>query len=225
MLDHIASLDGPRRLATAQRRSRPSTALRQLPLLTLLTLLSTSFSCQAKRLESETPPTVAQSVTQHKQTGTEAEAQLIWQQTLIAYRTAHHYQDDATIKLSYSDGGRRFEDQTSIAVSWSKPNRLAVNAYQVQLVCDGQQLRASIQDRSTGNLDGQTLTRTAPATLSSDDLLSDPLLADQLRNSLLNSESGRLPPQLELLLEDGDRDLLAAPQTSLRQLDRKALAG
>lgn len=225
MPDPTQSLDGAQGPATAHFRGWISVVNCQHVFLTLLVLSFASFGCEAKRPEAKTQTTTADLGSQPQNNGHDQEAQRIWQQTLTAYRTANHYQDDATITLSYMDGGRRFEDQTSISVRWSRPNRLVVKAYQVQLVCDGQQLRAIVNDRGTGNLDGQVLTRAAPPTLSTDDLLSDPLLADQLRNSLLESESGRLPPQLELLLEHGDHDLLVARKTSLHLLERKSLAG
>jgi len=146
-------------------------------------------------------------------------AEQILDRMLTAYRTAKSYRDDATITLSYRQGGRMFSDEAPIAVTFQRPDRLRVRAYQVTLASDGQQLRGFIADPSTRNIDGQFLARPVPERLQLATLLDDPLLADQLGNALVSADAGRIPLQLAFLLSTEPVTLLADKDTHLSRLE------
>jgi hypothetical protein len=134
---------------------------------------------------------------------------------LSAYRGAETYQDQAIVRLRYRSGGRQFEDQAPVAVAWSAPNRLRVKAYQVEVVCDGDQLVARIQDPSTRDFDGQVVVRTAPQKLTLEQLWGE----DEILSLAFRQGLAGYPLQLDLLLsqqplaalmeQDVQRSLLA----------------
>jgi hypothetical protein len=83
-------------------------------------------------------------------------------------------------------------------VAFARPNKLSLAAYQATVKCDGDELRARIDDPVTDNVDNQIVIRPAPQQLQLSDLASDQLLYD-----ILSSQLRRQPIQLELLIESG----------------------
>ena len=117
---------------------------------------------------------------------------------MATYRQVESYQDQAVVRLSYREGEQAFHQQWPASVTFERPNKLSLAAYQATVKCDGDELRARIEDPETGHVDNQVVVRPAPQELKLTDLASDPLLYD-----ILSSQLRRQPIQLELLLESG----------------------
>ena len=122
----------------------------------------------------------------------------ILQKLLATYRGADSYQDQAIVRLSFQQGDQPVRQEWPASVAFERPNKLSLAAYQATVKCDGNELRARIDDPETGNVDNQVLVRPAPNDLKLADLASDQLLYD-----ILSSQLRRQPIQLELLLESG----------------------
>ncbi|MBC7856632.1 MAG: hypothetical protein IAF94_24650 [Pirellulaceae bacterium] len=120
----------------------------------------------------------------------------VLRQLLKTYREAKSYSDDGQVVLRFRQNGELMESKWKTAVSFERPNRLFVKAYQVTIGCDGRELRGRIQDEGSGEDGGQILVRPAPDRLKLKDLAIDPLLYENL-----SSQLRRQPIQLELLLE------------------------
>lgn len=114
---------------------------------------------------------------------------------LAAYAQAKGYSDKGIVRLSFKQHGQKQGDTWPCSLSYSPPNQLALHAFQVTVVCDGESLHAEIEDKATHNLDGQMVERPAPKQLRLTHLSSDAVLYD-----LLSSRLGRIPMQLDLLL-------------------------
>ncbi|MEO2021373.1 MAG: hypothetical protein ABGX05_06060, partial [Pirellulaceae bacterium] len=117
----------------------------------------------------------------------------ILQAMVKTYRGAESYQDQGVITLSYRYANESRRDVSQAAVTWSKPGRLGVRAYQLSLAVDGNRLRAVI----TGNMDNQLLVRPAGKGISLADLYADPMVRD-----VLVGGRGGQPVQLELLMQE-----------------------
>lgn len=126
------------------------------------------------------------------------EATAVLQRLLATYRDAKSYSDVGKVRLSFRQNGELIQEEWTSAVRFARPNRLSIEAFQAQVACNGRELKARIEDPTTGNVDGQILVRPAPAELKLKDLASDPLLYD-----ILSSQLQRQPIQVELLLESG----------------------
>jgi cytochrome oxidase Cu insertion factor (SCO1/SenC/PrrC family) len=120
----------------------------------------------------------------------------ILQRLLTAYRGAKSYQDAAVFKLQFKRGGEAEAYQWPASVVFERPNRLALDVFQAKVRVDGKELKASITDPESNNIDGQFVVRMAPAELKLADLAADQLLYD-----ILSGRPRRQPIQLELLLE------------------------
>ncbi len=110
---------------------------------------------------------------------------------LTAYQTAPRYADAGQLRFYVRRGEEVLDETVDFAVSFHRPNRLRLEAYQIKLVCDGKQLRAAIED-----LPGQVLQLPAPEELTLKNLLNDPILAEVLTGGIAGG-----PPQPLLLLE------------------------
>ncbi len=117
---------------------------------------------------------------------------------LSAYRHANHYQDRGVVQLRYRRNGKSFEDHAPLAVSWQTPNRLRVQAYQVDVACDGKQLLGRIQDEATQDFDGQIIVRDAPERLTLRELWED----DENLSLAFRQGLAGYPMQLDLLLSE-----------------------
>jgi hypothetical protein len=122
----------------------------------------------------------------------------ILQQLLATYRQAKTYQDQAVVRLSFRQGDQPVSEEWPAEIAFERPSKLSLAAYQATVKCDGEELRARIDDPESSNVDNQVVVRPAPKELKLADLASDQLLYD-----ILSSQLRRQPIQLELLLESG----------------------
>ncbi len=114
------------------------------------------------------------------------------------YDDATAYQDNAVVRLQYRRGGKSYEDEARASVHWQAPNRIRVEAYQVEAVCDGKQLSARIKDEPTNNFDGQVVVRDAPPKLTLSELWEE----DEILSLAFRQGLAGYPLQLDLLLSD-----------------------
>lgn len=150
--------------------------------------------------------------------GTKPAPDEILKRMVTAYREAKSYEDKAVARVSYKRDGKREQDEALLGVKYSRPNRLALEAYQLDLTCDGKQLRALIEDPASDNLHGQVLDRAAPADLA----LAD-LLADEETSGVLTRGLCRLPVQLELLLSEKPLELFLDEKSRKKSLSEEKL--
>ncbi len=122
----------------------------------------------------------------------------VMQRMTDTYRHANSYRDRAVVQLRYHRDGRDYQDEAPVSVCWQAPNRIAVQAYQAQTVCDGQQIFARIEDESTRNFDGQIVVRDAPSRLTLPDLWEK----DQILSLAFRQGLAGYPLQLDLLLDE-----------------------
>jgi thiol-disulfide isomerase/thioredoxin len=115
-----------------------------------------------------------------------------------AYCQAGAYQDDAVVRLSYQRQGEAFQDEAPLAVAWQRPNQIHVEAYQVEVACNGTRFRARIKDQSTADFDGQVVDRVAPQKLQPGQFFED----DQVLSLALRQGLAGNPIQLDLLLSE-----------------------
>ncbi|NBP52440.1 MAG: DUF2092 domain-containing protein, partial [Actinobacteria bacterium] len=117
-----------------------------------------------------------------------------------AYRAAGRYSDDARVRIRYRRGDSEVDHTIPYRVAFERPDRIRVECYDAQLVCDGEKLRAAV-----GGVPGQVLEESVKTPLALDQLFADPLL----RSMLTEGEAG-CPTQLALLLADDTVDLVLA---------------
>jgi AhpC/TSA family protein len=120
----------------------------------------------------------------------------ILQQLLTTYRQAKAYRDSGVVRLAFRRGGQPIAEDAPVSVTFERPGKLSIVAYQATVKCDGKELRARINE-PPNNLDGQVVVRPAPRSLTLSDLAGDELLYETLCSRLR-----RQPIQLELLLEN-----------------------
>ena len=116
-----------------------------------------------------------------------------------AYRTAKTYHDRGAVHMAVQSRDQKPNDtQKPFAVSFERPNKLAMDVYAAKVRCDGKKFRARLKD-----LRGQVLERDAPAEMDIKTIALDPLLAQTL-----GMGPARGAPQPFLLLEDNGLDTL-----------------
>jgi hypothetical protein len=125
-------------------------------------------------------------------------ADAILKRLLATYRQARTYQDQGVVRLEFRQNGEPVRQEWPAAVTFERPNKLSLVAYQATVKCNGKELRARIDDPVSGDVDDQVVVRPAPQELKLADLAGDALLYD-----ILASQLRRQPIQLELLLESG----------------------
>lgn len=133
----------------------------------------------------------------------ELAADEILKRLLDNYRNARSYADNGVVRLQYLQKGRLVAQEWKSSVQFERPSKLALDAFQAVIRCDGVEFRARIEDPLTDNVDNQVLVHPAPKVLALQDLATDALLYD-----ILASHLRRQPIQIELLLES--RGLAAA---------------
>src|SRR5688572_23503312 len=79
--------------------------------------------------------------------------QQVLRRLLDTYRQAQSYADDAVVRLRYVEQGRPVEQEWRSSVRFARPNRLALDAFQAMVRCDGEEFKARIEDEPTGNID------------------------------------------------------------------------
>ena len=116
-----------------------------------------------------------------------------------AYRKASSYADMGTAHLLAEADGRKIEDEsTKFLVAFVRPNKIHLQAYAAELVCDGKKLYAYAR-----NVPDQVLVRPAPPRLTMKNVLPDRVVAVEMNRGF----AGGLP-QLALLLGDDPLDAL-----------------
>lgn len=116
---------------------------------------------------------------------------------IATYSQAMSYSDRGVVRLRYRLDGHWMQDEAKLAVTFARPNKLSLKAYQLALTSDGQRLHARIADASTDNFDGQIMVRPASESLRLDDLYDDPMILNVMAGGM-----GGPPASLELLLEE-----------------------
>ena len=154
------------------------------------------------------------------QPAAELTAQQILKRLLETYRGAKTYADDAVVRLHFVQQGQAMDQEWKSSVRLARPNKLALDAFQAVVRCDGRELRARIEDEATSNIDNQVLVRPAPKELSLKDLAGDPLLYD-----IIASQLRRQPIQLELLLESSGLAAAFGKDIACQRLADGAFAG
>ena len=183
----------------------------------LIGSLAVLSGCGAKTDDAATAP-VSQSAV--ARLPGELGPQQILQRLLESYRGAKSYSDEAVVRLRFVQNGQPHDQQWPSSVRFQRPNQLALDAFQATVRCDGSELRATIEDEPTGNIDGQVLVRPAPKEIALKDLASDPLLYD-----ILASQLRRQPIQLELLLESTGLAAAFGKDIACRRLADDAVDG
>lgn len=112
-----------------------------------------------------------------------------------AYRGAKTYEDSGQFRLKFVRGQEQVDETADFSVTFARPNKLRLHAYQSIVVCDGKQFRATISE-----LANQVLEKPAPEDLTISDIFSDPVLFQVITNGMVGA-----PIQLGLLL---DKDAL-----------------
>ena len=152
--------------------------------------------------------------------GDSLSAAVILQRMIKTYQAAESYQDQGVLSLSYRYANEPRKDVSQAAVCWSRPNRLALRAYQLTLTVDGDKLRARIVDESTGNIGNQLLVRHAGEELALADLYADSLVRD-----VLVGGRGGQPVQLELLLQEKPMAVFLGESVSREKMPEARIEG
>ncbi len=108
-----------------------------------------------------------------------------------AYRTATSYADAGEVRRKFVLAGKAQDEVYNFAVSFERPGKLRLQAYEAHVVCDGTKFRAVID-----NYPDQLLERPAPAKITTQEVYSDPLLFQTIIQGVA---SGSL--QLALLVD------------------------
>lgn len=185
---------------------------RRLAMSFLLGLLIFSNGCGRSGAEPDTAKSPSAVTT--------AEADAVLQAMLAAYRDAKAYADQGIVRLRYRESGQWVHDDGKFSVTFERPNRLLLRAYQLTLASDGDNLYAVIADPATDDLDRQVKMVSSPPRLDLDLLYSDPMIRD-----LIGRGMGGPPVQLELLLSDQPLQHLMAPNVSRELLSPDSVSG
>ncbi|QEG41668.1 hypothetical protein UC8_36940 [Roseimaritima ulvae] len=138
-------------------------------------------------------------------------ARRVLNQMLSRYRRAQRYSDQGTVQLSYRQNGTPQTDTAPLAVQYESPGLLAVQAYGLQLVCQGGLLSAQVVDPHSSDLDGQRLQQP----LAGERLSLDAIYADPIVTQFATAGLGGPPPQLELLFGETPLSGLLVEQSRL----------
>jgi hypothetical protein len=150
----------------------------------------------------------------------EPDALQLLRQMVAKYRSATRYGDRGQLQLRYRQPEGWVESQASLAVQLDAGPRLAVRAYELELICERNELRAAMQDRTSPQLGAQLLRKTISTPLTLEQLYADPVL----RTALLGTV-GRQPVQLELLFAERPLEPVLAPDATRRYLGQKRFEG
>ena len=151
-------------------------------------LLQILFVCGCSgsfKTEKKKPKTRA---AEEKLTATE-----ILDKVVAVYRDCKAYSDEGTVRLMDGQSGK--PTTAKFSVKLKRPAFMQVHAYQLEVVSDGQSLKARIQDADTDDFDHQLVHRPIGKTIELADLYTDRELYDAMTRGLAGH-----PLQLELLL-------------------------
>jgi outer membrane lipoprotein-sorting protein len=153
----------------------------------------------------------------------------IAEKMLATYRAARSYTDHATYVQHSVYRGEGIERELPffhMSIAFARPNRLRLSFQEAiegssgrkgfDIASDGAVMRCS-----SGELAGQIQESTAPAELTPENLLPDPLLREMFANRRL----GDVFPQLAMLLNKDDQTLVFPEDESPRLFDEQTLRG
>ncbi len=109
------------------------------------------------------------------------------------YKQASTYADAGTVRLVATRAEGQIDELAKFSLTFERPNKIRLEAYQSMAVSDGQQFRAAI-----GDLPNQVLQVDAPEELTFESIYSDRVLASALGGGF----AGPLPQLMLLLGED-----------------------
>ncbi len=138
------------------------------------------------------------------------------EQVQRAYERAESYADAGELIVESVSEHRK--ETTSFSVSYAKPNKLRIDAYDASVVCDGKHLWSAFAD---DHLAGQVLFLPAPTEISLEALYHEPML----EKILGGGENGLRLPQLELLLANQPLKRLFGDDITTKWLGEKSLSG
>jgi thiol-disulfide isomerase/thioredoxin len=112
---------------------------------------------------------------------------------VTAYRQAKTYADSGEARVTFFADGQKIDDTMNFSVSLERPNKVRINLYDCNMVCDGNRLQATV-----GEIPNQVLSVKAPERLTTNDIYRN---SDILVGALARQVAGG-PIQLALLLDD-----------------------
>jgi thiol-disulfide isomerase/thioredoxin len=130
-----------------------------------------------------------------------------------AYYQAKTYEDSGQFRLKFARGDEAVNEAADFSVTFSRPNKLRMHAYQAIVVCDGDKFRATIAD-----LANQVLEKPAPEKLNVLDVFSDPVLLQTVTTGIVGA-----PMPLGLLLDKNSLEPILLSGEAPALLDDKKI--
>ena len=186
------------------RQSGPR-SYRDITIATALILIGVGFSIYrfvvTPRLLLGDPSEPALLVDGKAKTAPEEDPKALVRRVIERYRNTPRYRDEGKIQVSYRVNREFVSNDWPCAVSFERPGKMRIQAYQAELSSNSDVadhgFQAVIRDPESKNLDGQSVKRAPPKEMKLDTLSEDPILLAQLASRL-----NRTPPQIELLLAE-----------------------
>mgnify|MGYP002623586544 CR=1 FL=1 len=135
------------------------------------------------------------------------------------YAQASSYSDEGVLYWQYAEDGAWQPVTNDFATKFARPNKLALKVRGLNVVSDGQVLRAIIRDEATDDYDAQVLERRSPEALHLGDLYSDDEMANILGDAIIDGT----PWPLRLLTGDAALDSFLSGK--IGEMSNKPLAG
>ncbi len=136
-------------------------------------------------------------------------AKELLERVVEAYHRADSYQDEGRLTVRYTHNGEVISKTSEFSLAASGPNRLRMRAYDALVACDGQTLRATIDEAP-----GEVLSVPAPEELSPASIYKHQVLGNAL-NQIVGSVPLSLfhdPAPMPALLLNGQTPELDAPE-------------
>ncbi len=155
-----------------------------------------------------------------KEKASGASAREVLEAMVAAYQSASTYADAGTVRLLAKTGEEETEDSANFAVSFRRPDKVRMEVYQARVVCDGDRLRASIDD-----LPQQVLDLEAPDKLTLQAVFQDPILTDVVFGGRVGGPTQFMllagdDPMKEIMAGDAEMELLEPAEIDGRQCHR-----
>ncbi len=164
-------------------------------------------STDASASASGTGVSTADSASKPKQSPRE-----ILAETVKAYRNAKTYSDQGKVRLVAAKGDEKIDREISFSIALERPNKIRLEIYNANVVCDGKKLYAT-------NLDclNQIVERDAPETINLKSIYFEPILTAALTRGPAGASTQLLflldDNPLEYLLKDAQEPQLLDPAT------------
>jgi len=130
---------------------------------------------------------------------------------VAAYKNAASYADTGTVRLKAEVGDEKIDDQAAFSIALVRPNKLCMRVYQAVLVCDGDQMHASLSD-----MPDQVLAQDAPPVLTRETIYADQLLAATMQRGIAGESLPLIllleKDALKHILRDAEEPVLAEPE-------------